>query len=184
MSYQSQGNGKNKQYWTPRWLVRAIEDTLKVRFVADMAACAKSTVADEYYDGSPGRDALEADWGAVINYHRRVHEGIPGPEPVLWCNPPWHLIGEFLRRCEGTGGDAVFCLPNRLEAAWGSLAVGLPVTVLAPRINYFDPDLGRIKTGNGIGTVLVRTGHVQPYWHRLNVSHYRPKKEGTLPWPV
>jgi hypothetical protein len=118
MSFKSLG-GARRNYFTPRWVIRALEAKWGVEFVVDMAACEESRICQRYLDGGPGRDALLLNWGKL----GRNHEA----DKWLFCNPPWHRSGEFVWRCIETEGRCCFLLPARLEPNWCEMLNGYPI---------------------------------------------------------
>jgi phage N-6-adenine-methyltransferase len=134
---------KSDEWRTPVDFYAALD--AEFHFTLDAAATADNAMCATYLDRE--EDALVRQWNSIPS-HR------PG-RPVVWCNPPYSLITQFIQKAEYASrhGCTVVCLvPSRTDTRWWHTYVW-DQDHHAPRTRVEVRFLkGRLKFGDGTGT--------------------------------
>ena len=131
------------------------------KFNLDAAASAENTLCHNYYTQED--NALEQDWGMLPRITN------------VWCNPPFSLKWEFLKKGwqeHLKGANCCFLVPgDAQETRWWVETVydldylagpnlyrpRLHTRILMPRVNFYTPD-GLHKKGNNRPSALIIMG--------------------------
>ena len=89
---------------TPKWLVKALEKTLRVEFEMDVCALKETAKCEVYYSLVEGEDALILPW-ANVNF----------------CNPPYDNVMPWVDKATieaGRGNISALLIPDKPEVAY------------------------------------------------------------------
>lgn len=164
---------EHTQWETPPEFLQWIQQTyLTTPTVIDLAATANNTKFPTWLGpGGQHENALAVDWKDVFDTHKNQYGYAEG-----FCNPPWHMIPQFLAKTKGLKYWVTWVLPARVEAKWGKLLWELAHSIyfVTPRVNYMHPETKMIQSGIACGTIIACTrGNSRFSWRKDSPSVHR-----------
>lgn len=158
---------------TPLWFFKELQSRYRSDGDVSLDVCASKddAVYAMYYSLDNGDNGLTLPWCRVgINF----------------CNPPFSQAGAWV--CKSIeearrGCTSLLLLPYRAEAKWFFRHKHMfDVTLIVPRLNYYDPSVGKIIVGASFASCVMRispTTAMRPtssrntieYWHIEKPKH-------------
>lgn len=127
-----QRNPERDRWRTPEYIFQFAEDYFNARFELDAAADADNSLCKIFISqGNP----LAADWGC---------------HGVVWCNPPFSLVGKFVDRAimhSQSLGEVVMLTKAAVDTRWfwSAYKTAAEIVLINGRVNYLDNSGREIK---------------------------------------
>jgi site-specific DNA-methyltransferase (adenine-specific) len=150
MAKLQEGPGEEKNWITPMWLIRFLEDRYG-KFDLDPCACVKSHKAERWFGpgsqyGRDGLSVLENPWVAESVFMNPPY----GPGLDYWVTTAYD---EW--RC-GNAGRIVSLLPARSDTKWFTTAFNASEwLVFTGRIHFIHPATGELQTQPKFPNIVV-----------------------------